>query len=155
MHMEMVAKSPAGVWPLISKYRPCPFDGGIYLVLGRGGSAFNELNHPEFKTPGASARSVPGSGSNLTIKHSASFGRVTGILSTGHRHGRAATHRKLIQPSSNAERECGTGAGALGKAAGQAKAGAQALAKGMNVKPGRLLTGPKPNEDLRRRCAMT
>jgi hypothetical protein len=46
-------------------------------------SAFNLLNHPEFKTPGASAGSVSGSGSNLTIKPSASFGRITGILNTG------------------------------------------------------------------------
>ena len=46
-------------------------------------SAFNLLNHPEFKTPGASVGSVSGSGSNLTIKPSASFGRITGILNTG------------------------------------------------------------------------
>jgi hypothetical protein len=46
-------------------------------------SAFNLLNHPEFKTPGASVGSVTGSGSNLSIKPSASFGRITGILNTG------------------------------------------------------------------------
>ncbi|HJZ95504.1 MAG TPA: TonB-dependent receptor [Candidatus Solibacter sp.] len=46
-------------------------------------AAFNLLNHPEFKTPGASVGSVSGSGSNLTIKQSASFGRITGVLNTG------------------------------------------------------------------------
>ena len=45
--------------------------------------AFNLLNHPEYKTPGASIGSVPGSGSNLSIKPSASFGRITGVLNTG------------------------------------------------------------------------
>jgi hypothetical protein len=46
-------------------------------------SAFNLFNHPEYKTPGASVGSVAGSGSNLTIKPSSSFGRITGILNTG------------------------------------------------------------------------
>jgi len=46
-------------------------------------AAFNLLNHPEYKTPGASIGSVTGSGSNLSIKPSASFGRITGILNTG------------------------------------------------------------------------
>lgn len=46
-------------------------------------AAFNLFNHPEFKAPGASVGSVSGSGSNLTIKPSASFGRITGILNTG------------------------------------------------------------------------
>jgi outer membrane receptor protein involved in Fe transport len=46
-------------------------------------AAFNLLNHPEFKTPGASVGSVSGSGSNLTIKPTASFGRITGVLNTG------------------------------------------------------------------------
>jgi hypothetical protein len=46
-------------------------------------AAFNLFNHPEFKNPGASVGSVSGSGSNLTIKPSASFGRITGILNTG------------------------------------------------------------------------
>jgi len=46
-------------------------------------SAFNLLNHPEYKIPGASAGSVSGSGNNLTIKGSSSFGRITGILNTG------------------------------------------------------------------------
>jgi len=42
-------------------------------------AAFNVLNHPEYKTPGASVGSVNGS----TIKTSTSFGRITGILNTG------------------------------------------------------------------------
>jgi outer membrane receptor protein involved in Fe transport len=46
-------------------------------------AAFNLFNHPEYKNPGASVGSVSGSGSNLTIKPSASFGRITGILNTG------------------------------------------------------------------------
>jgi hypothetical protein len=46
-------------------------------------SAFNLFNHPEYKVPGSSVGSVSGSGSNLTIKPSASFGRITGILNTG------------------------------------------------------------------------
>jgi outer membrane receptor protein involved in Fe transport len=46
-------------------------------------AAFNLLNHPEFKSPGSSIGSVTGSGSNLSIKPSASFGRITGILNTG------------------------------------------------------------------------
>ena len=46
-------------------------------------AAFNLLNHPQYKNPGASVGSVSGSGSNLTIKPSASFGRITSILNTG------------------------------------------------------------------------
>jgi hypothetical protein len=46
-------------------------------------SAFNLLNHPEFKAPGSSVGSVSGSGANLSIKPSASFGMITGILNTG------------------------------------------------------------------------
>ena len=46
-------------------------------------AAFNLLNHPEFKNPGSSIGSVSGSGTNLSIKPSASFGRITGILNTG------------------------------------------------------------------------
>jgi hypothetical protein len=46
-------------------------------------SAFNLLNHPEYKIPGSSVGSVSGSGTNLSIKPSASFGRITGILNTG------------------------------------------------------------------------
>jgi outer membrane receptor protein involved in Fe transport len=46
-------------------------------------AAFNLLNHPEYKNPGSSIGSVTGSGSNLSIKPSASFGRITGILNTG------------------------------------------------------------------------
>ena len=42
-------------------------------------AAFNLLNHPEYKNPGASIGSVTGSGSNLSIKPSASFGRITGM----------------------------------------------------------------------------
>jgi hypothetical protein len=46
-------------------------------------SAFNLINHPQYKNPGASIGSVAGTGSNLSIKPSASFGRITGILNTG------------------------------------------------------------------------
>ena len=53
------------------------------LALNFRAAAFNLLNHPEYKNPGASIGSVSGSGSNLTIKPSASFGRITGILNTG------------------------------------------------------------------------
>jgi len=53
------------------------------LALNFRAAAFNLLNHPEFKTPGASVGSVSGSGSALSIKQSASFGRITGILNTG------------------------------------------------------------------------
>jgi hypothetical protein len=41
------------------------------------------MNHPEYKTPGASVGSVSGSGTNLSIKPSARFGRITGVLNTG------------------------------------------------------------------------
>jgi outer membrane receptor protein involved in Fe transport len=53
------------------------------LALNFRAAAFNLLNHPEFKTPGASVGSVSGSGTNLSIKPSASFGRITGVLNTG------------------------------------------------------------------------
>ena len=53
------------------------------LALNFRAAAFNLLNHPEFKTPGASVGSVSGSGSILSIKQSASFGRITGVLNTG------------------------------------------------------------------------
>jgi hypothetical protein len=53
------------------------------VALNFRAAAFNLLNHPEFKSPGASVGSVSGSGSNLSIKPSASFGRITGILNTG------------------------------------------------------------------------
>jgi hypothetical protein len=53
------------------------------VALNFRASAFNLLNHPEFLNPGASIGSVSGSGTNLTIKPSASFGRITGILNTG------------------------------------------------------------------------
>jgi hypothetical protein len=46
-------------------------------------AAFNLLNHPEFSNPSASVGSVSGSGSNLSIAPSASFGRITSILNTG------------------------------------------------------------------------
>jgi outer membrane receptor protein involved in Fe transport len=53
------------------------------LALNFRAAAFNLFNHPEFKTPGATVGSVVGSGSNLSIKPSASFGRITGVLNTG------------------------------------------------------------------------
>jgi len=53
------------------------------VALNFRASAFNLLNHPEYKTPGASIGSVTGSGSNGSIKPSASFGRINGILNTG------------------------------------------------------------------------
>jgi hypothetical protein len=53
------------------------------VALNFRAAAFNLLNHPEFKNPGSSIGSVTGSGSNLSIKPSASFGRITGILNTG------------------------------------------------------------------------
>jgi len=53
------------------------------VALNFRAAAFNLLNHPEFLNPGASIGSVTGSGSNLSIKPSASFGRITGILNTG------------------------------------------------------------------------
>jgi hypothetical protein len=49
------------------------------LALSFRASAFNVLNHPEYKIPGSSVGSVSGN----TIKTSASFGRITGILNTG------------------------------------------------------------------------
>jgi hypothetical protein len=53
------------------------------LALNFRAAAYNLLNHPEFKTPGASVGSVSGSGTNLSIKPTASFGRITGVLNTG------------------------------------------------------------------------
>jgi hypothetical protein len=53
------------------------------VALNFRASAFNLLNHPEYKTPGASIGSVSGSGTNPSIRPSASFGRITGILNTG------------------------------------------------------------------------
>jgi hypothetical protein len=44
-------------------------------------AAFNLMNHPQYKTPGASVGSV--SGTPPSIKPSASFGRITGILNIG------------------------------------------------------------------------
>ena len=51
------------------------------LKLSFRAAAFNLLNHPQYKTPGASVGSV--SGTPPSIKPSASFGRITGILNTG------------------------------------------------------------------------
>jgi hypothetical protein len=53
------------------------------VALNFRASAFNLMNHPEYLNPGASIGSVSGSGANLSIKPSASFGRITGILNTG------------------------------------------------------------------------
>jgi hypothetical protein len=49
------------------------------LALNFRAAAYNLMNHPEYKTPGASVGSVSGA----TIKPSASFGRITGVLNTG------------------------------------------------------------------------
>src|SRR5215831_15723947 len=53
------------------------------LALNFRAAAYNLLNHPVFSNPSGSIGSVSGSGSNLTIKQSASFGRITGVLNTG------------------------------------------------------------------------
>ncbi len=45
--------------------------------------AFNLMNHPQYKNPASTVGSIKGSGSNLTMTPSASFGRSTGILNTG------------------------------------------------------------------------
>ena len=51
------------------------------LRLNFRAAAFNLMNHPQYKTPGASVGSV--SGNPPAIKTAASFGRITGILNTG------------------------------------------------------------------------
>ncbi len=51
------------------------------LGLNFRASAFNLMNHPQYKIPGATVGSV--SGTPPAIKPSASFGRITGILNTG------------------------------------------------------------------------
>jgi len=51
------------------------------LGLNFRASAFNLMNHPQYKIPGATVGSV--SGTPPAIKSSASFGRITGILNTG------------------------------------------------------------------------
>jgi hypothetical protein len=53
------------------------------LALNFRAAAFNLMNHPEYKAPSSSVGSVSGSGSNLTIKPTASFCRITGVLNTG------------------------------------------------------------------------
>ena len=53
------------------------------LALNFRAAAFNLMNHPQYKNPGASIGSVSGTAPNLTIKPSASFGRITSILNTG------------------------------------------------------------------------
>jgi hypothetical protein len=53
------------------------------VVLNFRADAFNLSNHPQLKNPGSSVGSVKGSGSNLYISPSASFGRITNILNTG------------------------------------------------------------------------
>src|ERR1019366_5367318 len=49
------------------------------LAINFRAAAFNLLNHPEYKNPGASIGSGTGRGSSLSIKPSASFGRITGM----------------------------------------------------------------------------
>jgi hypothetical protein len=49
------------------------------LALSFRAAAFNLLNHPEFKNPSSSVGSVNGT----TIKSSATFGLINGILNTG------------------------------------------------------------------------
>jgi hypothetical protein len=49
------------------------------LALNFRAAAYNLMNHPEYKIPGASVGSVSGT----TIKPSASFGWITGVLNTG------------------------------------------------------------------------
>jgi len=49
------------------------------LALSFRAAAFNLLNHPEFKIPSSSIGSVSGT----SIKPSATFGRITGILNNG------------------------------------------------------------------------
>jgi hypothetical protein len=49
------------------------------FALSFRAAAFNLMNHPEFKNPSSSVGSVSGT----TIKPSATFGRITGILNTG------------------------------------------------------------------------
>lgn len=53
------------------------------VALNFRAAAYNLMNHPQYKTPGASVGSVAGTAPNLSIKQSASFGRITGILNTG------------------------------------------------------------------------
>jgi hypothetical protein len=53
------------------------------LTLNFRADAYNLSNHPQLANPGGSIGSVSGSGSNLTIKPSASFGRITSTLNTG------------------------------------------------------------------------
>jgi hypothetical protein len=49
------------------------------LALSFRAAAFNLLNHPEFKNPSSSVGSVSGT----TIKPTATFGKINGILNTG------------------------------------------------------------------------
>jgi hypothetical protein len=51
------------------------------LNLNFRAAAFNLFNHPQYKIPSSSVGSV--SGTPPTIKTTASFGRITGILNTG------------------------------------------------------------------------
>jgi len=46
-------------------------------------AAFNLLNHPQYKNPSSSVGSVSGTAPNLTVKPSATFGLINGILNTG------------------------------------------------------------------------
>ena len=53
------------------------------LAINFRAAAFNLFNHPEYKIPASSVGSVTGTAPNLSIKPTATFGRITGILNTG------------------------------------------------------------------------
>jgi hypothetical protein len=76
-----IANGP-GTWEIDSSLQK-RFRVSERVSLNFRAAAFNLMNHPQWKTPGASVGSVSGSGSNLSIKQTASFGRITGILNTG------------------------------------------------------------------------